>query len=82
MLQGCVTNANFVHQLLNNADFTRGEYDTGLIDRHMQLQTKTDEEKHLTIIAAVMAHLEQQKKSHTLSKTEQKMSVWRSFIHE
>lgn len=62
-VSGIKTTIPFYRQILSNADFRSGVFDTGFIDAHPELlnyKEKTPrEDKALAIAAALVAHLEQ-----------------------
>lgn len=63
-VKGLKTNIAFLRQVLANPVFCSGEYDTGLIDQHMQLADVevSDSKKRVAILAAALyAHQEQQR---------------------
>jgi acetyl-CoA carboxylase biotin carboxylase subunit len=79
-VKGLTTNIGFLREVLHNPVFLSGEYDTGLIDNHMDLTRRpVDPRKSdvAVIAAALYAHEQAQKLTVPLSSEPAGRSVWR-----
>jgi len=79
-VKGITTNIAFLRQVLHNAVFCSGEYDTGLIDNHMDLSrppVDTDKRDVAILAAALYAHQADQARPVPISSQPAGRSTWR-----
>jgi acetyl-CoA carboxylase biotin carboxylase subunit len=79
-VKGLTTNIAFLRQVLHNPVFLSGEYDTGLIDNHMDMSKPPfdDDKRDVAILAAALyAHQADQARPVPLSTQPAGRSVWR-----
>ena len=66
-IKGTTTNTMFLRQMLNNAEFASGTYDTGIIERFLAADDHwvTDEHKTVALLAAAFFKYEEELEAHT-----------------
>lgn len=77
-IRGCITNRYFVGQLLEDARFVSGEYDTSIIEQHVREQKPAvlDEQAQTALMAAAIYQLKQAKTRQTSEVTQAQTSLW------
>lgn len=80
-IEGIKTNISFFIEILNNSEFRKGEFDTGLIDRWLQSRPAaspiSDFEQDLAALAAVLFYSGRSQPSAGLPGERQPQSPWK-----